>query len=103
LDLAPPSHPTRLKSEETVFELEMEKKPSLILTAHSHPRRESTNSTHVGRGGAANVFKPSEKEIEVAKRDNSKWESAVVDDGKPEKGLADRGKEFFSGLVGGKK
>lgn len=68
-----------------------------------HPRRESTNSTHVGRGGAANVFKPTEKEIEVAKRDNARWESAVVDDGKAEKGLADRGKEFLSGLVGGKK
>lgn len=71
-----------------------------------HPRRESMNSTHVGRGGAANVFKPSQAEIEAAKRDNRAWESAVADEkegGKAEKGLADRGKEFLSGLVGGKK
>lgn len=84
-------------------QLEVRKKYLLICHPSSHPRRESANSTHVGRGGAANVFKPSDKEIEVAKRDNARWESAVVDDGKAEKGLADRGKEFLSGLVGGKK
>jgi hypothetical protein len=67
------------------------------------PRRESTSSTHVGRGGAANVFKPSAEEIEKAKRDNAKWESAVGDDDslkqgatKP-KGLADKGKEWLMG------
>jgi hypothetical protein len=57
----------------------------------------------VGRGGAANVFKPSAEEIEKAKRDNAKWESAVGDDDslkqgatKP-KGLADKGKEWLMG------
>ena len=71
-----------------------------------HPRRESTHSTHVGRGGAANVFRPSQDEIEAAKRENRAWESAVADErgeGSGEKGLADRGKEFLSGLVSGKK
>lgn len=67
------------------------------------PRRESTSSTHVGRGGAANVFKPSTEEIEKAKRDNAKWESAVGDDeslkrGQPQpKGLADKGKDWLLG------
>jgi len=67
------------------------------------PRRESTSSTHVGRGGAANVFKPSAEEIEKAKRDNAKWESAVGDDdslkqGVPKpKGLADKGKDWLLG------
>jgi len=71
-----------------------------------HPRRESTNSTHVGRGGAANVFRPSQDDIEAAKRENRVWESAIADEKgeeKVDKGLADRGKEFLSGLVGGKR
>jgi len=33
------------------------------------PRRESGNNTHVGRGGAANVFKPSAADLETAKKD----------------------------------
>ena len=68
------------------------------------PRRESTGSTHVGRGGAANVFRPSAEEAEKAKMDNAKWESAIADDkdeGKKQrekpKGLADKGKEFLFG------
>jgi hypothetical protein len=64
---------------------------------YRHPRRESTSSTHVGRGGAANVFKPSQAEVDAAKRDNAKWESAVVDDDKGLKGLADKGKEWLFG------
>jgi hypothetical protein len=76
------------------------------------PRRESTNSTHVGRGGAANVFRPSAAEIEAAKKDNAKWESAISDDksisgsvGEKQRtqGLADKGKEWLNGKVGGKK
>jgi len=59
------------------------------------PRRESSSSTHVGRGGAANVFRPSQVEIEAAKRDNTKWESAVDDE--KVKGLADKGKEWLLG------
>jgi len=64
----------------------------------AHPRRESTSSAHVGRGGAANVFKPSQAEVEAAKKDNAKWEGAVVDDGDNKtKGLADKGKEWLFG------
>ncbi|PMD39430.1 hypothetical protein L207DRAFT_583305 [Hyaloscypha variabilis F] len=69
-----------------------------------HPRRESMNSTHVGRGGAANVFKPSAEEIEAAKRANRELEVAVMEEkergAKGEKGLADRGKEWLVGFVG---
>ncbi|KAE9381089.1 hypothetical protein N431DRAFT_424719 [Stipitochalara longipes BDJ] len=72
-----------------------------------HPRRESTNSTHVGRGGAANVFRPSQEEREAAERENFARESAVVDEkdgeGKREVGLADKGKEWIGGLLAGKK
>ncbi|PVH76908.1 hypothetical protein DL98DRAFT_279818 [Cadophora sp. DSE1049] len=85
------------------------------------PRRESGNTTHVGRGGAANVFKPSAADMENAKKDNAKWESAVGDDrsedgreglvpggagkgknsdGEKSKGLADRGKEWLMGKMG---
>merc|ERR1711881_808389 len=87
------------------------------------PRRESGNNTHVGRGGAANVFKPSAADLETAKKDNAKWESAVGDDrsedgreglvpgatagkggvksdGEKSKGLADRGKEWLMGKMG---
>lgn len=73
-----------------------------------HPRRESTSSTHVGRGGAANIFKPSAEEMAKAKSGNgsAKWEGeSAVDDEKGErdgkaqapKGLADRGKEWLMG------
>ncbi|TVY88100.1 hypothetical protein LAWI1_G005888 [Lachnellula willkommii] len=66
-----------------------------------HPRRESTSETHVGRGGAANVFKPSPEEIAKAKTGNAKWEGAVEDEKEAKapapKGLADRGKEWLMG------
>jgi hypothetical protein len=68
-------------------------KAKLICEVYSLPRRESSSSTHVGRGGAANVFRPSQVEIEAAKRDNPKWESAVDDE--KVKGLADKGKEWL--------
>jgi hypothetical protein len=71
-----------------------------------HPRRESTHSTHVGRGGAANVFRPSQAEIEAARQGNRVFEEAVADEraeGWAVKGLADRGKEFLGALVGGKR
>ncbi len=66
------------------------------------PRRESTSSAHVGRGGAANVFHPTQADIDAAKRDNAKWESAIADEkaDKPStKGLADKGKEWLGGLI----
>jgi len=67
------------------------------------PRRESTNSTHVGRGGAANVFRPSAEEIAKAKEDNAKWENVIGDDAsvnseklvRPQRGLADKGKDWL--------
>ena len=68
----------------------------------SAPRRESTSSAHVGRGGAANVFKPTEAEIAAAKRDNGKWDQAIADDEHtklPEKGLADKGKDWLKGKI----
>ena len=66
---------------------------------------------HVGRGGAANVFRPSADEVAGAKSDQ-KWESAVSDDAdvsltdKPKedhRGLADKGKDYLDGLFGRKK
>jgi hypothetical protein len=49
------------------------------------------------------VFKPTAEEIEKAKRDNAKWESAVGDDEnlkhgeKKPKGFADKGKDWLFG------
>jgi len=71
----------------------------------ANPRRESTNSAHVGRGGAANIFRPSQAEIEAAKKDNAKWESVISDDKSDTsrtpapRGLAEKGKEWLGGLV----
>ena len=79
----------------------------------AHPRRESASSTHIGRGGAANVFKPSKEDLEAARREEKKWENAVaVDDvshqhqhqhqhqnEKHHKGLADKGKDWLMGKV----
>lgn len=63
-----------------------------------NPRRESTNTTHVGRGGAANIFRPSADEIAAAKNENGKWESAIDDEpASKSKGLADKGKEWLFG------
>ncbi|KAI9053219.1 hypothetical protein LZ554_002186 [Drepanopeziza brunnea f. sp. 'monogermtubi'] len=87
------------------------------------PRRESGNTTHVGRGGAANVFKPSPAELEKMRKDGGNWETAVGDDRNEDggevlvgsagfkredtrsdadrsKGLADRGKEWIMGKLG---
>lgn len=75
------------------------------------PRRESTNSTHVGRGGAANVFHPTAEEVARAREDNARWESAVGDGDsvdserreetarrkQGERGLAEKGKEWLFG------
>jgi hypothetical protein len=81
--------------------IHIEARTNIILS--SAPRRESTSSAHVGRGGAANVFKPTEAEIAAAKRDNGKWDQAVADDEYtklPEKGLADKGKDWLKGKIG---
>ncbi|KAH8815462.1 hypothetical protein F5884DRAFT_871777 [Xylogone sp. PMI_703] len=63
-------------------------------------RRESASSTHVGRGGAANVFKHSAEEI-AAMKQQYQWESAITESqeasgqGASHKGFADRGKEWL--------
>jgi len=66
----------------------------------SLPRPESaSHDVHVGRGGAANVFKPTPEEIEKAKRENEQYES-VIAEGRGvshERGLADKGKEWLFG------
>jgi hypothetical protein len=68
-----------------------------------HPRRESDSKTHVGRGGLANVYNPSQDEIAAAKRDNEGWESAIADEpkGTKDKGLAEKGKEWLFGVKEG--
>jgi len=69
------------------------------------PRRESASSAHVGRGGAANIFHPSQADIEAAKKENAKWESAISDDKSDTPrtpapmGLAEKGKQWLGGLV----
>ncbi len=66
----------------------------------SHPRPESSShDVHVGRGGAANVFKPTPEEIEKARRENEQYESAIAAERGAfrEKGLADKGKEWLFG------
>jgi len=69
-----------------------------MLTEASLPRRESESDTHVGRGGAANVFRPSEEEILTARRDNAAWESVISGEttrNRREMGFADKGKEWL--------
>lgn len=75
------------------------------------PRRESGNTTHVGRGGAANVFKPAAEDVAKAGQDGARWESAVGDEGSVdgekaretrarkdgEKGLAEKGRDWLLG------
>lgn len=124
----PPPPPDFPQSQGSILGLERTTKQSVQTARHTNslpsmPRRESGNNTHVGRGGAANVFKPSAADLETAKKDNAKWESAVGDDrsedgreglvpgatagkggvksdGEKSKGLADRGKEWLMGKMG---
>lgn len=76
----------------------------------AHPRIETGNDTHVGRGGAANVFRPSAEEDPgraAAAADGEAEKKRVLGEkgttGSRELGLADRGKEWLSGVIGGKK
>ena len=51
------------------------------------------------------MFRPSQDDIEKAKRDNKSWESAIGEDdakrgGDDHKGLADKGKEWLAKKVG---
>jgi hypothetical protein len=78
---------------------------SCELTSLSHPRRESNSSTHVGRGGAANIFHPSTLAAlaqggvhdESAIDSSSDGPNSTVHHRNASKGLADRGKEWLRG------
>jgi len=71
-------------------------------------RRPSNSEVHVGRGGAANIFRPTSSEVTAAKNDQ-KCESAVSDDTDhhltdkskssegDHRGLADKGKDWLFG------
>lgn len=67
----------------------------------AHPRRESGNNQHIGRGGGGNVFRPSKEDVEKSKREGG--DSAIADDEhhhqQPQKkgGLLDKAKELFGG------
>jgi hypothetical protein len=98
----------RMSSHNTITTLSHFKllKSNLLTILYSNPRKESFNTAHVGRGGAANVFRPSQAEIEAAKKDNAKWESAISGDEKSDtartpapRGLAEKGKDWLEGLV----
>lgn len=73
----------------------------------SHPRLESTSEVHVGRGGAANVVKLSEEELEAARLEAEAWEQALAEEkgagdaaGKTDIGLVARGKKWLVGMKG---
>jgi hypothetical protein len=69
----------------------------------AHPRRESSGSAHVGRGGAANVFRLEKSGAGVDESAVEDEEEGLSGGGKGrEMGLADRGKEWLSGVVGRK-
>lgn len=69
----------------------------------AHPRTETGNDTHVGRGGAANVFRPSGEETagRQAELEAEKKREKVT--APKEQGLADKGKGWLTGVMGGKK
>jgi len=65
--------------------------------------REPEGPHHYGRGGAANVAKPTEDEVRTAYEHNQRRsEEARREEGTAGKGLIDKGKEFLQKL-GGKK
>jgi hypothetical protein len=70
----------------------------------AHPRTETGNDTHVGRGGAANIFRPSEEAERMSEGDVEKRKALENRGAVPrEVGLADKGKQWLSGVIGGKK
>ena len=92
-----------MSAAKSPFKLTLGRNQNQANSERRQPRRESTSNPHVGRGGAANIFKPSAEEIEQAKRDSARSESAVGDDEnlkrgeKKLKGLADKGKDWLLG------
>jgi hypothetical protein len=71
----------------------------------AHPRTETGSDTHVGRGGAANVFRPSEEEAGRVAEGEAEKRRVLAEKGPVprEVGLADKGKEWLSGVIGGRK
>ncbi|ESZ98254.1 hypothetical protein SBOR_1350 [Sclerotinia borealis F-4128] len=109
-----PEHKMSLgrSNHKTQSQLESQAMPNSNPKSSSNPRRESpSSSSHVGRGGAANVFNPSEADIAAARKDG-KWDDAVSDEDEPdyskhdsskhetEKGLADKGKAWLKERMG---
>ena len=63
--------------------------------------REPEGPHHYGRGGAANIAKPSEDEVKVNKETNRRKSSDAAERQGPAgdvKGLMDKGKEFLGKL-----
>jgi len=69
----------------------------------AHPRQESVTDTHVGRGGAANIFKPSDEDVALVKKNHGLWEAPVRggndENNNSEKGLADKGKNWLFAML----
>ena len=61
--------------------------------------RENEGPHHYGRGGAANVAKPTPEEARAAEEHKRKVEAGTAAD----KGLLEKGKDFISKLGGAKK
>ena len=82
--------PRRLKNNSKQnYQISVKEIEHRLIHSNSHLRSESAANTHVGRGGAANVFRPSKDESAIADEKDLKAD-------KP-KGLADKGKEFLFG------
>ncbi len=68
------------------------------------PRRSSSNTTHIGRGGAANIFRAGSAEMAAAK--NASLESAIDDDsssyGRRSSEIAAKGRAFLHSITGKK-
>lgn len=75
------------------------------MDVYRPPHKEYISSTHIGRGGAANVFRPSHEEVAKAKKENAKSETSgsgsesgdEENDGEDGKGLAEKGKQWLFG------
>jgi hypothetical protein len=104
-----PLHPVNLHHPKRILAIPLvspraTEKEKLTTSRNSHPRRESSNSQHIGRGGGGNIFKPSKEELEKSKLNESAIADEDVKDNNNNKkgglsGLADKAKE----LLGGKK
>jgi len=69
------------------------------------PLREPEGNFHYGRGGAANVAKPTEEEVRKSKEVNERRSRSFDrDDGSDTRGLAEKSKDLLGKIgLGGKK